>query len=353
MFLWILNRVHECERRATCNLAVLAMLLSLCGCMQPEPVCFPAVIHPVEALQSAEQKPDDAQAADAPVSADEAVQPEDVAAPEPEEPAYLDDRQQVRLLDGDIYRTMSMREYLRGVLAAEMPQSFSDAAMQAQAAASRTFALRKLSAGQTLCSNPSCCQAYRSCTPEEAPRAEAAIRATDGMVLTYGGALIEATFFSCSGGMTEAAVEVWGSDVPYLQAVESPNEEDAPRYCDETSLPRAEFVRILQTENPAITGAEPLLGTITRTQGGGVATATLCGQVFEGTTLRRLFGLRSTDLTIRDEGERIVLTTRGFGHRVGMSQYGARAMAEAGDGFETILLHYYQGAALYRLELSE
>lgn len=263
------------------------------------------------------------------------------------------------LLDGQT-REMSLQDYLTGVLLAEMPTDFPAEALKAQAVASRTFALHQRATRKhtnaDICGDSACCQGWVSSegfSAEAVKNAVEAVAATDGLALCYDGELIDATFFSCSGGSTEAAVEVWGSDVPYLQAVESPNEEDAPRYCDETSLPRAEFVRILQTENPAITGAEPLLGTITRTQGGGVATATLCGQVFEGTTLRRLFGLRSTDLTIRDEGEHIVLTTRGFGHRVGMSQYGARAMAEAGDGFETILLHYYQGAALYRLELSE
>lgn len=263
------------------------------------------------------------------------------------------------LLDGQT-REMSLQDYLTGVLLAEMPTDFPAEALKAQVVASRTFALHQRAARKhtnaDICGDSACCQGWVSSegfSAEAVKNAAEAVAATDGLALCYDGELIDATFFSCSGGSTEAAVEVWGSDVPYLQAVESPNEEDAPRYCDETSLPRAEFVRILQTENPAITGAEPLLGTITRTQGGGVATATLCGQVFDGTTLRRLFGLRSTDLTIRDEGERIVLTTRGFGHRVGMSQYGARAMAEAGDGFETILLHYYQGAALYRLELSE
>lgn len=263
------------------------------------------------------------------------------------------------LLEGQT-REMSLQDYLTGVLLAEMPTDFPAEALKAQAVASRTFTLHQRAARKhtnaDICGDSACCQGWVSSegfSAEAVKNAVEAVAATDGLALCYDGELIDATFFSCSGGSTEAAVEVWGSDVPYLQAVESPNEEDAPRYCDETSLPRAEFVRILQTENPAITGAEPLLGTITRTQGGGIATATLCGQVFEGTTLRRLFGLRSTDLTIRDEGERIVLTTRGFGHRVGMSQYGARAMAEAGDGFETILLHYYQGAALYRLELSE
>ena len=263
------------------------------------------------------------------------------------------------LLDGQT-QEVSLQDYLTGVLLAEMPTDFPPEALKAQAVASRTFALHQRAARKhtnaDICGDSACCQGWVSSegfSAEAVKHASEAVQATDGLALCYDGDLIDATFFSCSGGSTEAAVEVWGSDVPYLQAVESPNEEDAPRYSDETTLSRAEFVRILQTENPAITGAEPLLGTITRTQGGGIATATLCGQVFEGTTLRRLFGLRSTDITIRDEGERIVLTTRGFGHRVGMSQYGARAMAEAGDDFETILLHYYQGAALYRLELSD
>ena len=139
------------------------------------------------------------------------------------------------LLDGQT-REMSLQDYLTGVLLAEMPTDFPAEALKAQAVASRTFALHQRAARKhtnaDICGDSACCQGWVSSegfSAEAVKNAVEAVAATDGLVLCYDGELIDATFFSCSGGSTEAAVEVWGSDVPYLQAVESPNEEDAPR----------------------------------------------------------------------------------------------------------------------------
>jgi stage II sporulation protein D len=173
-----------------------------------------------------------------------------------------------------------------------------------------------------------------------------AVTDTDGMVLCYDGKLIDATYFSCSGGSTEDAVAVWGRDVPYLQAVESPGEENAPRYSETVTISVSEFCGKLGIPEKT----EGLLGAVRHTGGGGVETMVIAGQEFTGTQLRSKLGLRSTAFEMVQRGNNIEITTRGFGHRVGMSQYGAQAMAKAGSTYAQILAHYYTGAELVRTE---
>ena len=251
---------------------------------------------------------------------------------------------------------MTLRRYLTGVLLAELPASFSDECFKAQATASRSYALRSLAhprhESAALCASAACCQGWLdpdSVSPQRRARAEAAVDATDGLVIRYGGALIEATFFSCSGGRTEDAAAVWGHELPYLRAVESPGEEGAAHFSDETRIPLAEFRAALTELDPAADfSGDPALwiGPASSTTGGGVEEISLGGRPFRGTTLRKRFGLRSTVFALRLEGEEAVFTTRGFGHRVGMSQYGAEAMARAGNDFETILKWYYTGVEI-------
>ena len=172
----------------------------------------------------------------------------------------------------------------------------------------------------------------------------AAAQATAGMVLVYNGNLIEATYFSCSGGQTEDAVAVWGTDVPYLRSVESPGEEFATHYTDTVTYTLAEFLRLLNIVN--LPSGVPLFGEIEHTAGGGVASLQIAGKTFAGTQIRNILGLRSTAFTMSQIGSNVIITTRGYGHRVGMSQYGAEAMAVSGRTFEEILSHYYQGTEL-------
>lgn len=258
-------------------------------------------------------------------------------------------------------RELLLRDYLIGAVLAEMPTDFPSEALRAQAVASRTFALRRMEhckhGDAALCTSSQCCQGW--CEPDGSEAARLAAQAvdeTDGLVVTYDDALIEATFFSCSGGRTEAAQAVWGSDVPYLQSVSSPGEEDAPRYADSRTLTAEEFSATLLSAYPEanLSGTpESWIGAISRTDGGGIDTVFLGGVPVSGTALRRLFSLRSTDVSLSACADGITMETRGFGHRVGLSQYGARAMAEAGGDFAAILTHYYQGAEIKRLLLDE
>ena len=137
---------------------------------------------------------------------------------------------------------------------------------------------------------------------------------------------------------------VWGTDVPYLQAVESPDEGPGANEASEVVFSSEDFARCVGFENDG----EPSqwFSDVTYTQGGGVDRMTIRGQEYRGTRLRTLLGLRSTNFEIRVDGNWISITTHGYGHRVGMSQYGAKAMAEQGSTYEKILSHYYVGTTL-------
>lgn len=250
-------------------------------------------------------------------------------------------------------------DYLTSVVLCEMPAEFDLEALKAQAVVARTYTLRRMQLGSkhqdaAVCMDPSCCQGYKLAdtyltsggTREDVEKVRSAVLETMDLVLTYNGELIEATYFSCSGGYTEDALAVWGTDIPYLRATPSPGEEKAARYTDTVTFTIDEFLEKLACELPA--GSTQWVSDIRYTAGGGVGSVRLCGKVFEGTDVRKLLGLRSTAFTITVLGNTVTVTTKGFGHRVGMSQYGADAMAADGHTYEEILLHYYQGASLTR-----
>lgn len=256
---------------------------------------------------------------------------------------------------------MILTEYLTGVVLAEMPASFEAEAHKAQAVVARTYTVRahrgkSKHENASVCTDSSCCQGYLSNddyllkggSRESIAKIRNAVLETSGMVLTYEGELIEATYFSCSGGTTEDAVAVWGTDVPYLQSVESPGEENATHYTDEVSFSAGEFKELLSVESKDDPSA--WIGKVTHTSGGGVDYISVAGKEYRGTEVRKLLGLRSTVFEIRYTNGCFHVTTRGYGHRVGMSQYGADAMAASGSGFEEILAHYYQGAKLQRMD---
>lgn len=254
-------------------------------------------------------------------------------------------------------KNLDMQTYLTGVLLAEMPVDFSEEALKAQAVVSRTYALRRNTTGNkhpqgAVCTESSCCQAYRSVedflskggTEEMLQKVTQAVACTDNQVMTYQGELIEATYFSCSGGRTEDALAVWGTDIPYLQSVDSPGEESATYFVDTVEFTPSAFSSLLGISLKGV--SNQWLGSVTYTDGGGVDTMEICGKVFSGTEIRQKLGLRSTAFSMFATKDKIHISTRGFGHRVGMSQYGAEAMAVLGSDYQKILYHYYPGAKL-------
>ena len=254
---------------------------------------------------------------------------------------------------------MTLEDYLLGVVLAEMPASFEPEALKAQAVVARTYTCKRMEGGKhdaaAVCMDPGCCQGFRA--PADyldeggkqtaVDKVRSAVKSTDGQVLHYDGSLIDATYFSCSGGSTEDAVAVWGQDVPYLRAVDSPGEEDAPRFTDSVSFTTSEFAGKLGLSDQGDPAS--WFGAVRYTEGGGVDTMVIRGKTFTGPRLRSALGLRSTAFSVSVDGKTITVTTRGFGHRVGMSQYGAQAMAQTGSSCAEILAHYYTGAELVRL----
>ena len=270
---------------------------------------------------------------------------------------------EVRLMTERGVEAWDLEDYLTGVVMAEMPLSFPMEALKAQAVAARTYTCRKLEQSKhkefDLCTDPSCCQGWISREQMEeklgsgelCDKAAQAVRETAGLVLTYEDKLIDAVYFSCSGGQTEAAAAVWGTDVPYLQSVVSEGEEQASVYTSEVRVKAEEFRRVLVSENSEVMlGGDPVfwVGDVRYTPSGSVECIVLGGREFTGTALRRLFGLRSTLFRLTVTDTEFVFSVRGNGHRVGLSQYGAAAMADKGCGFEEILLHYYQGVTIQK-----
>ena len=295
-------------------------------------------------------------------SAAEKLRPLETAAPqEPEERKITgfvihqaarecyDSKREVTVSVEGTERRMALSDYLCGVLMGEMPGSFPLEALKAQAVAARTYTLQRLEAGGALSDDPAECQAF--CDPDQAgtkygEQADAvmeklrrAVEETDGQVMIYDGTLITATYFSCSGGRTESAQAVWGSSVPYLLSVDGPGEEDADSFESRMELTRSELMERLEIPDTEIR-------EITYTEGGGVETMTIGGRSFSGVELRQRLGLRSTNVRIDISGDTVTVDVKGFGHRVGMSQYGAKAMAERGQSYREILAWYYTGAEL-------
>jgi stage II sporulation protein D len=275
---------------------------------------------------------------------------------EPLEFEVLEPAITVPVRNGDGTSTdMPLNKYLTGVLLAEMPASFHIEALKAQSVAARTYTWKAFTNGgkhgdSSVCKDSACCQGFLSeedylfCggTREDLLKVCRAVDATSTMVLSFEGNLIEATYFSSSGGTTEAAVAVWGAEYPYLQSVSSPEDHVVPVTCDFSA---DEFQRLL---GKSLSG-EPAqwFDAVTYTDGGGVAAIEICGENYTGTRIREILGLRSTAFQIMTNGQNISITTHGYGHRVGMSQHGANTMAENGKTWQQILQHYYPGTQLH------
>lgn len=249
---------------------------------------------------------------------------------------------------------MDMDDYLTGVLLAEMPAQFHEEALKAQAVAARTYTWKARQTGGkhgdgSVCTEPSCCQGFlteesylsRGGLPENLEKLRYCVNETSPMVILYRGELIEATYFSSSGGTTESALAVWGTDYPYLRSVSSPEEASV----SESRMFSADsFQKLLGRDLPE--DPTSWFGEVEYTQGGGIANLEIAGESYSGVALRALLGLRSTDFSIEAADNTIIITTKGHGHRVGMSQHGANTMANSGSNYQKILQHYYPGTTL-------
>ncbi|MCI5970984.1 MAG: stage II sporulation protein D [Oscillospiraceae bacterium] len=260
---------------------------------------------------------------------------------------------------------MPFEEYITGVVCAEMPALFEVEAIKAQAVATRTYTASKIKAssanadnthsGAAVCTNPAHCQAYIS--KKEAyqkwgenaetfyNKISSAVFSTKGEILTYQDEPIRAVFHSSNSGRTENAADVWGGDFPYLKSVESGGENLSPKYQTEYTVDYNVFADTIKAEYPDA-DLTKFVGNITRTEGGSVNTIEIFGNEIKGTKMRSLFMLKSANFDIKKEGQNVIFTVHGYGHGVGMSQYGANYMASQGKNYVEILQNYYQGAQI-------
>lgn len=250
--------------------------------------------------------------------------------------------------------------YLRSVVPEEMPVDWPAEAIKAQSVAARSFALasrgRHASEGYDLCTTTHC-QLYTG-TAAEKSASNAAIKATRGEVLTYGGKPIEALFHTDSGGMTENSEAVWGSHVPYLRAAKDTPAKTMPWT---KTISRADLERKLAAKGHDIgkvrsIALSPLaIGRAAkdRTASGRVKTMTVKGTkgtaTLSGTTWRSLLGLKSTLFDAKLAKDMVTFTGYGSGHGLGISQWGAERMATRGASYADILHHYYTGTKLQQL----
>lgn len=285
---------------------------------------------------------------------------------------------------------MDLEEYLKGVVAAEMPSSFPDEALKAQAVAARTRAISQMRTfggagckdhpGSDICTDPMHDQAWISETEFKKrvgwlaawrlwPKIKRAVDATRGQVLTYAGKPIDAVFHSASGGATENAEDVWTEYVPYLRGVQSPFEKDvpAPYSSEELRFTVAQLEKALDTSLtaagiaagarlgpvPAARAREEAkklkgLVIIDKSPTGRIKNLAAGDKAYDGKEVRAKLGLRSTLFTweVVPGKDEVVFRTRGWGHGVGMSQWGAAGLAKQGFTYQQILHHFYTNVQL-------
>lgn len=266
-----------------------------------------------------------------------------------------------------------IEEYVKSVVSGEMLVSFNEEALKAQAIAARTYVMSKrlkpceIAEGGDVCDTTHC-QVYISKSErlekwgvkgeEYWDKISKAVDETKGKVLTYNNELVlYPQYFSTSSGMTENAVDVFSNDVPYLVSTESKGEEIAPKYETEFSFNINEFVNNIDNKyQDAELTVDNLSGNIeiiSRSDAGGIKEIRFGKTNVKGSDFRLAFGLSSTNFEYSIDGENIVFKCRGYGHGVGMSQWGANVMGNNGSNFEEILKHYYKGTDLKIIEFKE
>lgn len=269
-------------------------------------------------------------------------------------------------------REFPLEEYLVGVVGAEMPATFPEDALKAQAVAARTHIISKIrSGGNTapehhggdVCTNPSHCKAWKSeaelsaswgeNAQEYLKKIKKAVNDTANEIVVYEGEPISAVYHAMSSGNSENSEDVWGGEVPYLKSVSSSFDADAPGFESATSFTAEEFKNVIKKESSDADFSAPPSQWVKNpvlSEGGGVIAIDIGGITFKGTLIRTLFGLRSHNFTITYTPEDVfIFNVKGYGHGVGMSQWGCKFLAEDGKTYTDILKYYYTGVDIVKM----
>ncbi len=266
---------------------------------------------------------------------------------------------QLYLHQQDKVIAMELEEYIVGTVAAEMPVAFEIEALKAQAVCARTYAIKKIISntpypdGADLSDDIAVCQAFVSLldfAPANPDRTELldkikeAVESTRGEILLYDSQPIDALYCSTCGGRTESASAVWGGRISYLQSVKCNDCIQSQHYKDEIEIANSTILGLVA----GIDG--PLrIKVISRSPGGRAQKIDINGKVIEATALRQRLGLPSTWIEFSTLAKTTTITSRGYGHGVGMCQFGANGMAKRGKNYRQILQKYYQGVTFYNL----
>lgn len=271
------------------------------------------------------------------------------------------EEKKIRVLKKDnTVEILNLEDYLIGVVSAEVPVSFEEEAIKAQAVAARTYALKRMqnnkdsnydvtddTSSQVYQTEEELKSKWKDKYEEYRNKIKNAVYNTKGEYLTYNNDIIYAFFFSTSNGKTEDNKDVFGQDLPYLKVVDSSfDEKETSGFVATKTFNLNEFYQklgipyneILNIKNKELTTS------------GRVKNITINDKLFKGTEIRTKLSLRSTDFNIEQNNKEIKITTKGFGHGVGMSQYGANALAKQNKNYKEILNYYYQGTNLKKYE---
>lgn len=267
---------------------------------------------------------------------------------------------------------MPLEEYIVGVVSGEMPVSFDTEALKAQSVAARTYAVVRMrafggkgcskNADADICTDSTHCQEWISKEDrikrwnsvdalKNWEKINDAVKATRGMILVYDSQpVLYPLYFSTSSGKTENSRDVFSSQQPYLRSVVSPNEEEAPKFVSKASFSADDFIKKFPGAGLKKSKLKFQIKIADRTEGGSVKTMTVGSKTYTGTEIRSILDLNSANFQFQISDKTAVFTVTGYGHGVGMSQWGANEMGKRGAGFEQILKHYYSGTEIKKIE---
>lgn len=267
-------------------------------------------------------------------------------------------------LDKNKIENMNIEEYLYGVLSSEMPSTFDIEALKAQAIAARTYVIYKIENNITqghknsaVCTNSAHCQAYTSYDDLKRSKGEDWIKSdyikvkkavddTKGQILTYDNKVILPLYFSTSSGKTENSKDVFSIQYPYLVSVDSPYEKNSPKYSTIYSIKKGKFIRYMKNIYPQIKISlyklDKEISILDRTDAGCVKLIKVGNIKISGAEMRKILNLNSANFNINYNNDEMNFIVKGYGHGVGMSQWGAEGMAQKGYKYYDILFHYFK-----------
>lgn len=254
--------------------------------------------------------------------------------------------------------SIPIEEYVIGVVAGEMPASFNEEALKAQAVASRTYALNLAESSekpydvtdgtqnQVYINYDTMKQKWQDNYDEYLNKIKTAVLNTKGEVILYNNNLIEALFFSTSNGYTENSGDIFSTSKPYLVSVSSSwDKNESPVFSSTNEVTKKEFLFNLGIENTN----DIVISNIKKTNTGRIISLNINGKNFESNKIKKIFNLKSTSFDINVLSDKVIFNVNGYGHGVGMSQYGANGMAKEGYNYKDILNYYYKNCEIKKI----